>query len=447
MTSFLDRRCSVALLRAAAFAALAVVSAIALRPEPANAIEAVQRVVSPGGIQALLIESREVGLISMRFSFRGGAVQDPVDKSGVAYFAGYLFNEGAGDLDAKDLMGRLMRIGSTFASNALTESVYVNFAAPSAHRDEAFALLKLAIASPRFDTEPMERARRVALAALEQENVDPGSRAMRSLARLLYGPTRYAEPIHGSRAALARISEQDVRAYRGKVFARDNLRVAVAGDIDAKTLAKVLDDVFGALPAKAELRAPPSIEDTQAKHETIAVDLPQTMVVFGNTLPALDARQALAAGLFNQVLSAQSTGRLFQALREREGLVYSVSTARGQLEQRDTFYGSFGAAPANAPRALALTMSEIERLVKEGPSAQELEDAKAAFRGGYYLGLDTSANLSGMLLSMLERNLPDTYLADFDAQIAGISIDEVRAVGRLVVRTDKTASVSIGKAD
>ena len=251
----------------------------------------------------------------------------------------------------------------------------------------------------------------------------------------------------GTPEAVARISADDVRAYRKRVFARDNLRVAVAGDIDAATLATLLDDVFAMLPAKSELRPAPAIAAAAVQHQAIAMELPQTIVLFGNSVPTLDARQSLAANVFNQILGAQFTGRLFTALRDREGLVYSIGTGRGRLVQSETFYGTFGAAPGNAARAMAVTMSEIQRLVSEGPSEEELRDAKAAFRGGYYLGLDTSANLSSMLMAMLEQDLPDTYLADFDAQVAGITIDEVRAIAKLLARPDQMVSVGVGKTD
>jgi len=244
--------------------ALVVSGATPFSSKPALAIEPVQRIVSPGGIEALLIESHEVGLISMRISFRGGAVQDPADKPGVAYFTGYMFNEGAGDLSPLDLTRRLTRLGSSFAGDASTESIQISVSAPSAQRDEAFRLLKLAIASPRFDPEPMERARRSALASLAQEGLNPGSVATRRLTELLYGPTRYAIPVKGTPDAVARISADDVRAYRQRVFARDTLRVAVAGDIDAPTLARLLDDLFAVLPAKADLQAVPAIRPAAA---------------------------------------------------------------------------------------------------------------------------------------------------------------------------------------
>ena len=428
------------------FASL-VISVISFRASPALAIEPVQRIVSPGGIEALLIESHEVGLISMRISFKGGALQDPADKPGVAYFVGYMFNEGAGDFSPTELMRRRTRIGSSFSGSALGERIHINFSAPSVQRDEAFRLLKLAIASPRFDAEPMERARRGALASLEQERLDPGSVTMSRLSELLFGQTRYAIPVKGTPDAVARISVDDVRAYRMRVFARDTLQVAVAGDIDAATLAKVLDDLFAGLPAKADLQPAPAIVTATAQHHAIAMSLPQTIVAFGNVAPLLDARQGLAASLFNQVLSAQFTGRLFQAVREREGLVYSISTGRGRFLQSEMFYGTFGAAPSNTSRAMALTMSEIDRLVREGPTEDELRDAKAAFRGGYYLGLDSSSNLSGMLMTILSEGLPDSYLVNFDAEVASVTINEVRAAAKLVAHPDRMVSVSVGKVD
>jgi zinc protease len=232
-----------------------------------------------------------------------------------------------------------------------------------------------------------------------------------------------------------------------RVFARDTLQVAVAGDIDAATLAKVLDDLFAGLPAKADLQPAPAIVTATAQHHAIAMNLPQTIVAFGNVAPLLDARQGLAASLFNQVLSAQFTGRLFQAVREREGLVYSISTGRGRFLQSEMFYGTFGAAPSNTSRAMALTMSEIDRLVREGPTEDELRDAKAAFRGGYYLGLDSSSNLSGMLMTILSEGLPDSYLVNFDAEVASITINEVRAAAKLVAHPDRMVSVSVGKVD
>jgi zinc protease len=444
MASIFRPSVSITTFAAAALAFMTML--VALKPHPARALEPVQRVVSAHGIQALLIESREVGIMSLRFSFEGGGDQDPADKLGAAYFAAYLFNEGAGDFDAKALAAKLSRIGAGFAGDANLGSISFTFTTPSAHRDEAVSLLKLAMTSPRFDNEPIERARRAALANLKQEAVAPGSVAMRRLSGMLHGSSRYAQSIYGTPQTLDRISVDDIRAVRKRIFARSNLRVAAAGDIDAKSLATLLDEVFGSLPAAADITPSSAPEPVVARQEMISMDLPQTIVLFANNLPRLDGKSAHAASVFNQILSASFTGRLFQIVREKEGLVYSVATNRLAFPKWDMFWGSLGAAPDKAERAFALTMREIDRLVKDGPSAQELEDAKSALRGSTYLGLDTSANLSAMLLWMLERKLPDTFIADYDAAIASITIDDVRAAGQVLFHPECMVSVSVGKS-
>ena len=341
-------------------------------------------------------------------------------------------------------MRRLAVLGASFAGTAWMESIDINVNTPSANRDETFALLKLAMNSPRYDNEPMTRARQNALAFLDQDRLNPGSIASRRLSELLYGHTRYAIPVKGTRAAVSSITVEDLRSYRSQVFARDTVRVAVAGDIDAASLAALLDDLFASLPPRAQLVPPPSVTPAAAQHQSIPMELPQTTVMFANPVPLMDARQAIAADLFNQILSAPFTGRLYKSVREQEGLVYSISTSRGRFTEREVFYGSFGAAPANMAKALALTRSELAKFVAEGPTEQELDDAKGAFRGGFYLGLDTTGKLSAILMTMIERDLPLTYLSDFDALVASITIEDLRAVAKVVARPDLMLSVSVG---
>src|SRR5262245_62147095 len=132
------------------FLAVAIAASCSFGPS-ASAIEPVQKVVSPGGIEALLIESHEVKLISMKIGFKGGASQDPADKPGVADMVSFMFNEGAGDLATPELMRRLAVLGASFAGTAWMESIDITVNTPSVNRDETFALLKLAMNSPRYD--------------------------------------------------------------------------------------------------------------------------------------------------------------------------------------------------------------------------------------------------------------------------------------------------------
>jgi len=412
---------------------------------PAAAATRVERVMSPGGIEAWLIESHEVPLITVRFSFDGGALQEPDGKSGVAQMAAYLFNEGAGSFATDEFTRRRNRIGAHLVADTGFLHFTVHFSTPASHKDEAFELLRLAIGAPRFDDEPIARARREYTADIKATQKDPGSVASQALRRRLYGKHRMADWVIGTIEDLQNIGRDDIETYRRRVFARANLKIAVVGDIDARTLAPLLDQVFAGVPAKAELRPASEMAGTAGGCQAIEMDVPQTAVLFGALTPRLNQRQNLANSILTAILSEPLTGRLFMEVREKRGLVYSINAGYSHYTNFGVFSGSFGAAAENVPAAMAVTERELRRMVDEGPTEQEVADAKNALVGQILLGLDTSAKLAGLVLALQIDALPITYLDDVGAEIATITVQDVWNVARLLIRPDHLAVVMVGK--
>ena len=138
----------------AAFAALALV----VTAGPATAVEVV-RVISPGGIEAWLVEEHGIPILSLRAVFRDGAVLDPAGLEGRAYMASGLLDEGAGAYDSLAFQGRLEDLAIHLSFDAGFDSFSVNLKTLSENRDAAFEMLGLAMTEPRFDEEPVERIR------------------------------------------------------------------------------------------------------------------------------------------------------------------------------------------------------------------------------------------------------------------------------------------------
>jgi zinc protease len=413
----------------------------------AGAVTPVQRVTSPGGLEAWLMESHEVKLIRMKFSFEGGTLAELEGKAGAAYLAAYLFNEGAGDMDAAELTRRRQRIGVQYYGQADYARVTVTFATPSKHRTEGFELLGLALRSPRFDEEPIARAKSEAEAALTQELKNPSAIAVNALTRQIYGSLRYASPINGTLESLPGITRADIEDFRRRTFAGSNLKIAVAGDITPEELGPLLDKLFAALPERAEILPQPALPEQAPMARLHSMELAQTIVVFGNLAPRLTWRQKLAADIANYILSASYTSRLFMEVREKRGLVYTISTNRMDLDDHSLFLGSFGAGPENAGPALEVKREVLSRFLAEGPTEAEVRAAKDAFTGGYLLSLDTSDSLASTLLGMQRLGLPTTYLDDFAGIIDSISREEVLEAARLVIRPDIMTTVAVGKPD
>ncbi|NKO00959.1 M16 family metallopeptidase, partial [Weissella cibaria] len=144
----------------AAFAVLA-----AALPRPAAAVD-IRQVVSPGGIEAWLVEDHTNPLIALRIAFRGGSGMDPEGKEGLADMTSALLDEGAGEYDSQAFQGRMQDLSIRISFDAGRDAFYGSVQTLSENREEAFRLLRLSLSEPRFDAEPVTRIRSQLLARL-----------------------------------------------------------------------------------------------------------------------------------------------------------------------------------------------------------------------------------------------------------------------------------------
>src|SRR5215208_8497605 len=139
----------------------------------------VRQVVSPGGIEIWHVESPLVPLVALAFAFEGGAAHDPADKPGVAQMLARLLDEGAGEYDSDAFQERLAAHAIELSFNAGNDALGGSLKTLVKHADEAFELLRLALAEPRFDPDAIERVRGQTIAGLRYQQNDPGVMATR----------------------------------------------------------------------------------------------------------------------------------------------------------------------------------------------------------------------------------------------------------------------------
>jgi zinc protease len=413
---------------------------------PGWALPKVQRVVSPGGIEAWLMQLDDAPLVTLRLAFRGGALQEPEGKYGTGTMAAYLIGEGAGPYDSSELERRSARLGVELSASISYEHLTVSFATPGASKAQAFELLRLALNVPRFDPEPIERARTYYLDDIESEKTSPGDVAAQFLNESVYGAHPMGVPWATQRAGLQRIERADIEAYRRRMLARDNVKIAVAGNIDAATLAPLLDGLLGGLPAKSEQRAVPPPAAVRAGCRLTTMDVPQAVVRFASLTPRLTPRQRTSWDLLETIMDeGVSAGRLTRALRERRGLVYSIGIDYTGHAGFGELSGAFEAKMADVPEALSLVRNELRRMVAEGPTAEELANARPAIVGRTLLGLDTGAEIAKTILTMQLDEQPITHLDDIAGEIESVTREDVWEVAKLLLDPDRLAISIVGQ--
>lgn len=428
------------------FLVLAVVAAIQFAlPTGAWAVK-IERVISPGGIEAWFVRDTSVPIVSMSFALDGGAALDPTGKGGLADMVSGLLDEGAGELDSQAFQAALEDISASISFSAGRDRFTGSVRMLSRSRAEAFRLLRLAVGAPRFDPEPVERIRSQLVASLLAGQENPRRIAGRTWFRTVFPDHPYGRPVAGTLDTVKAITADDLRGFVKRRFTRDRLVIGIVGDITAEEIRRRLDEIFGALPNKAITADIPEAS-LQGAGRVIVVrkPIPQSVVVFGQPGIKRDDPDYYAAYVLNHVLGGGGfSSRLTEEIREKRGLVYSVYSYLNPMDRAGLIMGGLGTKNARVAKSLEIVRAEWERIARDGIDATELDQAKTYINGSFPLRLDSSQRIAGMLVAIQVHRLGIDYI-DRRAQLINAVTDaDIRRVARRLFDVGKLTVVVVG---
>ena len=412
---------------------------------PARAAS-VRRVVSPGGIEAWLLEDHSNPLIAMNFAFAGGSSQDPAAKPGVAYLLSGTLDEGAGPYGSTAFHERIEDLAIELHFEADRDYFAGSLKTLTRNSEQAFELLRLALAEPRFDLPDVERVKAQILAGLRREAKEPNAIARNAFAALAFPGHPYGLPLKGTLGGVPEIDRADLDRLRRKLFARAGLKVSVVGDIDEVTLGAVLDTVFGGLPADAGLDPVPDIDLAHAPLHKLDLAGPQSVIVFG--LPGLLRKDPdfIPGVVMNHIFGGGSfTSRLWQEVREKRGLAYSVRSSLAPLRHAATLAGMTSTKNERARESISVITEEIVSLASGEVAQDELDNAKRFLTGSYALRFDTSTKIARELLQVQLDELGMDHFNRRNAEIAAVSAADVARAAKRLLLPEKMLVVVVGR--
>lgn len=412
---------------------------------PARAVE-VQRVVSPGGIEAWLVEDHTNPILAARIAFRGGASLDPEGKEGLAHMVSALLDEGAGDLDSQTFQGRLddLSIGLAFSSGR--DSFSGSLDTLTENRDEAFRLLRLALTSPRFDKDPVDRIRRQLLVGLKQDEENPRSISGKALTQAIFEGHPYARPSQGTISGIQAITADDLKNFVKNRFDKNSLIVGVTGDITATELAGLLDKTFGTLPDQgSDWRIPEVTPKLETKTVVIRKPVPQSSIIFAQQGLKRDDPDFYTATVLNYILGGGSfTSHLYKEVREKRGLAYSASSNLYPLKFSALILGGAGTANERVHETIEVVKQVWKEMAEKGVTQKELDDAKTHITGSFPLRFSSSGQISDILVGMQAENLGIDYLEKRNSLIDAVTLEMVNDLAKKLIRPDQLYFVVVG---
>lgn len=407
----------------------------------------IERVVSPGGIEAWLVQEDEVPVIVMEVAWKGGAATDPEGKSGVANMVSGLLDEGAGELSSSEFQIRMQDIAARMSFSADSDYFNGTLTTLATHKEEAFELFSMAITEPRFDEDAVERIRGQIATILVRNRQSPDWIATNNWYKAAFGDHPYARDEDGTPESIAAITRDDLAAFTEKALAKDNLKIAVVGPVSPSELRVLLDKTFGELADEAQVpEVPPVKVAGDGEVQVVIRDFPQSVMVFGLQGVAREDPDFIPAYVMNYILGGGSfSSRLTEEVREKRGLAYSIGSYLYPMEHAAMLLGQVGTKNERVGQTLSLVHKEMARMAEEGVSEQELKDAKTYLTGSYPLRFMSNSSIANQLLGIQIAGYGIDYVDRRNGLIEEVTREDVARVAKRLLKPDELLVTIVGK--
>jgi zinc protease len=412
------------------------------------AMAAPPRTLDIGGNESVWFEEdHAVPMVAVSVSLPAGSVYDPPAKPGLAALAAYLFNEGAGNLRSTAYQNELARRAIQLSLSPDRDCFTFSFVTLTANAKDAFRLVGLALQRPRFDADAIARVRAQMLQSLEQEDEDPESVASRGFYEIFFAGHPYAHEVGGTAQGLNAITAADLKNFARAHWVRGGVKIAVSGDIDAASLTALLKADFDPLPVAAPPAPPRATRLGGPGFTRLPMAVPQSVAQFG--LPGMlrSDPDYLAGYVANHIVGGGDfSSRLTNEIRQKRGLTYGISTSFGDLRGSGFIIGQVATKRESMNESLAIIRDVLRKYAQEGPSEQELADAKTYLTGSYPLSFSSNVGIASQLNTFQREGLPLDYVARRNGLINALTLDDVRRAARRLFDPARLTIVVAGSA-
>ena len=412
---------------------------------PAKAVD-VREVTSPSGVSFWLVEEPSIPIVAVEMSFVGGARTDPADKTGLARMTMSLLDEGAGELDTVAFSEARDDLSARFGFEAGQDEVEVSARMLVEEAGPSAELLALALAAPRFDEEPVERIRGQMLSRIASAETDPNDVASTAWAARAFPDHPYGRPLRGTEESVSSITVEDLEAAHDRLLTRANARIAVVGAVDAAAAGRLVDTILAGLPEGEPVDAPRRAGPPPPGTEVIALDVPQSVAVFGQQGLERTDDDFFPAYVMNYVLGGGGfSSRLTEEVRVKRGLAYGVYSYLMPRDGAALYMGGVQTANERMAESLEVIRAEWRRMAEEGATGEELEAAKRYLTGAFPLRFDSNAKIARFLVFAQREGLGLDYIDRRNGLIEAVTLEDVNRVAKRLLDPEALSIVVVGQ--
>ncbi len=403
----------------------------------------VNRQVLPNGMAVLTEQMPSVKSASIGVWVRVGSRDEAAEVAGVSHFIEHMLFKGTDRRSAEEIAREIDAVGGSLDAFTSRESTCFYGKVLGEHLPLAIDILADAFLHSRLDPEDIDRERQVVLQEIKMVEDTPDDLVHDLFAEAIWGDHPVARPILGRKETVLALTQADIRRHMERFYRPDRIVVAAAGDLEHERVVDLVQRAFDGFEGRSFHSDPPAPISTAAVRVEER-DTAQLHLCLGIDALPYSHKDRYVIHLLNALLGGSMSSRLFQEVREKRGLVYSIYSYQASYRDCGLLVVYAGTSPDSSGQVVDLIRAECARLRRERLAPRDLQQLKDQLKGNLFLGLEgTSSRMTRLAKTeiYLERNY------DLDEIIAGIeavSVDQFQSLAGRILRDEAFAITSIG---
>jgi predicted Zn-dependent peptidase len=347
-------------------------------------------------------------------------------ENGLAHLYEHMVFKGSENRSALDLVYELESKGGYLNAFTSRENTCFYARVMADEFDTATEIVCDLVANPKFDAEDFEKEKEVVLEEVRSVDDSPDEAIHELYSEALWGDTGLGRPIAGTVESVEGLTLESLKNWQDKVLNSHRMVVSAAGQVDHEHLVKLVKKF---LAKKINGEAKPKEDlDLKLSSSHSVKDLQQTWYTAGTSVKGGSFKERVAWNLFNALFGEGMASRLFQNIREKYGLVYSIYSSVDLYRDQNGFNVSMCADPAKLDEAIGHLTTEIAEIIKNGISQKELEFARQMVKGSLLLGMESVSSRMNRVARLVMYDMPPTPLEDVVTMIESIQLEDVQEV-------------------
>jgi predicted Zn-dependent peptidase len=390
------------------------------------------------GAQLAVAQMPHVESVSVGFWLGVGGRHESKRQNGIFHFLEHMMFKGTSKRTAREISEAVEGVGGYLNAFTAEEMTCYYARASAKHLPKVVDVLTDMLLRASFPAIEIERERGVIQEEIRMYEDQPAQVAQDLATALLWTNNPLGLPLAGTSSNIQRMRRRDLLNYRRKFYHSGNLCITVAGKTDLAEVKELLRPLLRQFPTGPQaMYTPVSHRQTKQRIQIVRKPLEQTQFVIGlRGVSRHDPRRS-AFRLMSVILGENMSSRLFQTVREKHGLAYSISTGTNYYHETGSFYINAGVENSKTAQAIKLTLQTVAQLARRAPSLRELRRAKEYTFGQIHLSLESTDNqmmwLGEGLLGHNRVINPDKLIR----QIEAVTPEEVRAAAALLVHDER----------